>query len=318
VELEVFVDHRAPVEAGQEWSKQLRQLPIARFRIATARGAEKAHVTQSEAANVKSFFVVGTIGADNRLTLPGQTFRIGEKAKLTEWLTKLTTRDAAHNDQRLAFGLTDQELVDVFDRLRPTIEGPTNGLAVSDLVALVESKINGEISIEPTVRDRLRENVSEELTGLSCGTVLAAALRPLGLVLVPKRRQDATALDIADVRTEPESWPVGWPPERRQVELVPKLIERLNAEIVDTSLSDVLSAIQPRLGVPFLFDQNSMTRQGIDPANIKVNVPGIRTNYGRVLDVSLAKGLLKSEIRVDEAGRAFIWISPLRDGKAMP
>jgi hypothetical protein len=308
VELDVFVSRRAPLETAQNWTKVLQQLPFATFRISVADGSEKAGITREQ----ESLLLTGTIGPDGRLTLHGGTFRLNEKARLAEWLQTLKSGDAVPKEsQPHAFGLTDRQLVDLFDRLRPKIDNQTKGMTIGELIDLTESNTGLEIVAEGT-RDRLNETISDEFSGLACGTVLAASLRLSGLVIVPQRRLDQTVLLLGDYRTAPESWPVGWPREKPAPELIPKLLDRLNADILETPLSDVLNAVQPRLRVPFLFDRSSMARQGIDPAAIKVSVPRRRTTYGRLLDICLVKGRLKSEVRVDEAAQPFVWISPIK------
>ncbi len=70
-----------------------------------------------------------------------------------------------------------------------------------------------------------------------------------------------------------------------------------------------MGAIQKRLEAPVLYDHNSLARSGIDIANKQVSLPATNTYYKEILDQLLKQASLKSEIRVDEAGRPFLWIS---------
>jgi hypothetical protein len=155
--------------------------------------------------------------------------------------------------------------------------------------------------------------VADQLQGLSAGTVIVAVLRPLGLVLVPRKEADGTIkLWITDVRNARESWPVGWPPETKPIETAPKLFNNLNVEIDDTPLSQALEAIGGRIEMPILYDHNSLARHRIDPAEAKVSLPAERTYYQRIINRMLNQVQLTSELRVDEAGTPFLWISTLR------
>jgi hypothetical protein len=165
------------------------------------------------------------------------------------------------------------------------------------------------IGVSMSAKSRIDALVTEELQGVSSGTAMAAMLRPLGLVLVPQLDDQKVTLAIADVRESTESWPIGWPPEKRIRLLVPKLFDRLNAEISDSNLDHVLKAIQLKLKIPFLIDQNSLAQNDIDLSKTLVKFPSRATYYKKVIDHILTNQLLQAEIRVDEAGQPFAWIS---------
>jgi hypothetical protein len=155
--------------------------------------------------------------------------------------------------------------------------------------------------------------VADALQGLSAGTVMAAVLRPLGLVLVPRKEAGGDIkLWITDVRTARASWPVGWPPETTPIETAPKLFNNLNVEIEDTPVSLALEAISGRIEMPVLYDHNSLARQRIDPSEAKVSLPAERTYYQRIINRMLNQVQLNGELRVDEAGTPFLWISTIR------
>ena len=118
---------------------------------------------------------------------------------------------------------------------------------------------------------------------------------------------------ISDVREVEESWPIGWPPQAPPKQAAPKLYEYLTVEIKEITLPEAINAIQGRVEVPFLFDHNGMAREQIDMASVKVSFPKKRVQYLRVLDQVLFQAQLKSEVRLDEAEKPFLWISPRRD-----
>ena len=97
--------------------------------------------------------------------------------------------------------------------------------------------------------------------------------------------------------------------EARPVDLVPKLFERLEVEITDTPLQEVLDSIQQRLGVPLLLDHVALARGKIDPSQAQVSYAKPRTYYKRILDETTRQAGLKVEVRVDEAGESFLWVT---------
>ena len=108
---------------------------------------------------------------------------------------------------------------------------------------------------------------------MSTGMALATIVRPLGLVIEPKREQGkALEIHIVDSRDSQENWPIGWPIEKPPVAVEPKLFTRIPIEIRNFALAKVLSALQKRAGVPFFYDQNSMAREGIELDDIRVTL----------------------------------------------
>ena len=85
-------------------------------------------------------------------------------------------------------------------------------------------------------------------------------------------------------------------------------MEFLNVEIEGYTLQEAIDAIAPRLKLPIFWDHAAFAEHKIDPATIQVHVPRTRTFYKRILDRVLAQARL-AELRVDEAGTAFLWIS---------
>jgi hypothetical protein len=64
--------------------------------------------------------------------------------------------------------------------------------------------------------------------------------------------------------------------------------------------------------VPVLVDHNALARHGVDPSKVTVSHPPSRTTYSQVLPKILFQARLKSEVRVDEAGKPFLWVSTIK------
>ena len=70
--------------------------------------------------------------------------------------------------------------------------------------------------------------------------------------------------------------------------------------------------IGTRLKTPVLMDYNAMARHGIDPAKAMVSMLPGKNTYSSALRRLLFKAGLKFEVRVDEAGRPFLWITTVK------
>jgi hypothetical protein len=188
----------------------------------------------------------------------------------------------------------------------------------------LQERFGGEIAFDLQANHLLREArpIADELTGVSAGTGLAIVLRSAGLVLRPEKpRGQPVAYRIAQADALAQStlgnlddiaiknWPVGWEPQAPLGNIAPTLSEFLNAEIDGYTLEETLAAIGPRVKIPVLLDHAVLEAHGIDPAKIQVRLARTRTFYKRVLDRVLSQARLGSQVRVDEAGRPFLWIT---------
>ena len=110
-----------------------------------------------------------------------------------------------------------------------------------------------------------------------------------------------------------EHWPVGWPVETPPIDAAPALFEKLDDVAINQfALKDALDAIQGRVEIPFLYDQNSLARAGIDLNELKVTLVRKRMMYYTVIRklVSQNKPSLSLELRKDENDKPFLWIAP--------
>jgi hypothetical protein len=107
-------------------------------------------------------------------------------------------------------------------------------------------------------------------------------------------------------------WPVGWSPEEGESKAVPQLLEFLNVNIQNVNIRTVLASIESRLGLVALFDYPAMVRYGIDLEKTSISIPQTKTTYSQVISRSLFQAKLKGEVRVDDAGKPFLWITTLR------
>jgi hypothetical protein len=259
----------------------------------------------------ETVYRITAVLADNRLVLPGARFSKFQVGKLADWLEQLPTTAAGGQPQH-AFGLSAEQLIYLHSALKAPVLDETKGITAHTLVTRLSPKLPFDLRIQGPLPD---EPLTESLTGLTSGTALAAALRPLGYVLVPfktgARRTDVT-IELRPVRAAEESWPVGWPATLNVKQLVPKMLDFVEVEIHDVPLAQALTAMQARLEIPFLFDQNGMARQLIDPQTTKVSYPAKRTFYKKIISNLLYQAKLKSELRVDEAGNPWLWISPVK------
>ncbi len=316
IELEVLADSRAAPGTQQQWMQMLQEVGADRVVVKTGRAGTPS-VEETELSSSTLILVTGWLQG-NKLALPGGTFSIRDKAKIRALLTNL--RDDGTKvalAEKKAFGMTSEQLVQLHSQLSKPLDFKTRGESSAATVQKIEQLIGIRLQPDATARAALRGDatVAEELEGISAGTALAVVLRPLGLVLEPRRRQgQPVEVMLVDSQMSDEHWPIGWPAEKPPIQLEPKLFDRLELEIRGFPLADVLNAIEKRSGVPFFYDHNSLARHGVELAETKVTLVrdqvSLMVALGRLL--SQSKPALVDEMRVDENGKPFLWISTIR------
>jgi len=200
--------------------------------------------------------------------------------------------------------------------VKPAIEMETKGKLVRDVVKQIVGGMPVTVEIDATAQAAIAgsEQVPDDLQGLSRGTALAAAVRPLGLVvLVTGQGKRAGGLRVTKPTGKYEAWPVGIKPGKNSPpdELVPALFKFINVEINERPLTEAIDAIQGRIEIPVLWDHNALAKHAVD-VQTKVSFAPKKTFYKKIIDDLLYQALLRSELRVDDADKPFLWITTIK------
>lgn len=314
--MELITEPGFPATGSHRWMQMLKDLNVSNLRIRSSRSGDKMGVRERGTASSPIYQVTGLLTNRNTLRLPGGEFGFGDKPGIARWIAKLKEGgESGLFETAGAFGLTATQLVKVHESLNGPVVFSTKDQRSYDAMKRIAGTLSLSFSADQGAVNRMVGDnpVRDELQGLSAGTALAAILRPLGLILVPQKQPGGQIkLLITDVRRSSESWPIGWPPEESPRDTLPELFNFLKVEIQDQPLSTALTAIQGRIKAPILYDHNSLALESIDPSQVKVSHPDVRTYYKRIVDLLVNQAKLTSELRVDEAGKAFLWISSRR------
>jgi hypothetical protein len=314
VQVELASDPQAPAGVGQQWAKVFADLGVSGVRIRPAKGGVAVEIRNRGTEAAPSYLVVGYLDARGTVRVPGASFSLGQQRRLADWLARLAKDgpDPAAAKPG-AFGLLPKQRAAVDEELAKAVGFSTKGLAARDFVDRIGRQLTMTVSIDSSAQAELAagEKVHDELVGLSIGTALAAGLRPSGLIFRPVVAGGRVELAVRVARGEKELWPIGRRPEQAPGRLVPALAELPIVEIEEAPLSDVLPAVESRLKAPILLDHNALVRHRVDPAKVTVRIPRERMVYATAVRKVLEPDL-KYEVRVDEAGKAFLWISTIR------
>jgi hypothetical protein len=327
IELELVTQRGMQITAPQEWLQLLTAIGIDNVRIHAAGPGDEPRVENRGTSERPRYHVRGILTSRNELRLPGGTFSRGGRGRLKDYFERLAA-DGGNSltAPRGVFGLTEKEIEAVFADLAQPIDFETKGQLTRAVIDRLQPKFALKFSVDAEADRALREAAPgpDEMKGLTSGTGLAMMLRNIGLVLRPEKlrgqpvvyRIAPASADSLDSNTlgktndhEMPHWPIGWELHKTPGRTAPSLFEFLNAEIDGYTLEETLSAIGPRVKIPLYLDHAALRAHQIDPANIQVRLPRTRTFYKRIIDRALTQARLGSQVRIDEAGTAFLWIT---------
>lgn len=313
IELEVIAERSEGIDAAQQWLEVLAESGADDVRLVNARsGTGRAAIREIEGATRKTIRVTGVL-MEGRLHLPKGKFTPRQIGQIREYLASLRADGAeVALADKFAFGLTAAQLVKLHDDLARPVGESTRDKTPLALLEALGPQLETPLELDDGARALLAGDytLTDELEGLSAGTAMAAALRPLGLVLAPQRNQgEAMRIRIVPSHLTEEFWPVGWPPEKSLRETFPKLYEKIPVRIRNYTLASTLPAIARMMESPFLYDANSIAENAIQLDQIRITMEADQMTFLSILSRVFGQSRgMDYEIRVDEAGKPFVWI----------
>ncbi len=322
ISVEVATEQGVQATAQREWLQLLTRAGADDIRLRSQQPGDEAALSQSGTAERPRYRLVGVLDGRGILTLPGGRFKQRSVSELRDYFDRLAADgNEGVTAPRGAFGLTEKQIAQVHDDLARPVEFSTTGVPLADVLKAVDNATRLAVRMDEAAWQVVREAppAADEVQSITMGTALALLLLRDSLVLVPSKARGAeVVLRIArhsDIKAgkasddDLETWPVGWKPNRQPSQLAPKLIETLTAEVDGFTLAEAMASIEPRVGVPVYWDHQKLAANQIDPTQVKVKLARQKTRLGRVIDRLLFQARLRGELKVDEAGTVFYWIS---------
>jgi hypothetical protein len=315
VQLDLVGEARDTALSFQSWGQALSNAGIKNVRIRSARDTDRVGIEVQGTADRPLYIVTGKVISNNEIELPGIRFKRSELKRLAGWLDDLAQNGPPDKRPKtVAFGLTEMQLERVKKDLAVPVGFSTPGLSCREAVERIAQKLKSPIKLDADfVNNSADKKVEDELKGLSSGAALACLLRSAGYGFIPQASgQQITYATIKAGADSKDVWPVGHPSEKPLPEILPELYEYRNVNVQNIPAAKVLDAIGNRLKIPVLYDRAALDKYNIDPVKTMINYPNARTNYSLALRKMLFSVGLKFEIREDDAGTPFLWISTLK------
>lgn len=322
ISVELLMDNNAGALHAQEWNRVFQQLNVP-VRMRRSLLNEKPNVSEQQVGTLRFVKVVGQLDRSGDLVFADRRFSRSEAAKLGEWLRELQTFGAQGNPEgQPLWGLTKTQFGELYAALGEPLGKEIEGLSLSGALARFELPQRYSVRYTAAAREWLQkgsslpETVRQEVEGFTKGTALAITLNNLGLGFRPLRTPvGGIELAIEPLEGSAVLWPIGWELKNLRTETAPRLFEMVPVELEDVRLVDVLHAVSVKTEIPVVYDDYRIAKYKIDLENLKVSYPARRTAWFIVLRGVTNPARLSHELRIDERGRPFLWISTLKIGE---
>jgi hypothetical protein len=311
VQLDLVGDMQGSAMVFQEWAQLLGKAGIRNVRIRAVEESDNVGVRTEGDPKNPIYIVTGIVRSRDELMMPSGRIRPGDVGRLAEWIKDLAERGpTAGREKKGAFGLTATQFDRAHEDLATPVGFTTEGAACRQVVEKIAKRLKGPLKLDPAAAQAMAdEKVTDELLDLSCGTALAYVLRSAGYGLLPRVAGGELTYDLVKNQPGLEVWPIGWPDVKPPQEALPGLFEFRNVNIQNVSAATALDAIAKRIKAPVVMDRAALARRKIDPAQAMVTLPRGQTTYSIALRKLLFQAGMKFEVRYDEAGTPFLWVT---------
>ncbi|MBA2113186.1 hypothetical protein [Bremerella alba] len=317
VSLEVITEKGLSITALQEWTRLLDNKGADSVKLRSGRDGESVGIEEVDLGRSQSYRVTAILGRDQTLHMPdGNRFTKRNLGELPQWFHRIKVGgedELMRQPQR--DGMTRAERKEVLAKLSKPLDFHTQDQPLAELLGAVRQLTGLNFDASPAMVARVKMlKAKDELHGFSAGTAMAILLRGHGLIVVPQREVGGTVnLHVLPMGASDDAWTVGQPLTRSPADTCPVLFQFIEVEINRTPLEKALGAIGPRLKTAMFFDHAKIAKDNID-TEVDVRFPKDKTFYKKILDHILYQALLSVDLKVDESGKPFLWITSAKRG----
>ena len=323
VSVELIFDAQSGVGLhAQEWNREFERLgyPV---RIRRGIAGDKPEVRERTLGTERTVTAIGQLDRTGQLIFPERRFSRADAGKLGEWLQELETYGAQGTPAgEPVWGLDETQFGALYSALSRKVDADLEGLRLREAVArlgLPESypvRFTAEAEAWLASEYPGDSKFRQSLAGLSTGTALAVLVGDYGLGFRPERQPDGSiALAVDPLKDAEDAWPVGWEPKESRQKTFPALFELVPVDLDGVKLTDLIHAVSVKTGVPIVFDHYRIEASDIELDKIVVEHPPRTTSWSLLLRAVTYPHRLTRELRVDERGQPFVWITTLKIGR---
>jgi hypothetical protein len=324
VDLDILIQSQPVYRVkAQEWGRALQDLGFTpQFR--QPKPGEETRVEDIDEDGKLSVRVVCGMSPDGSIRVGNRKFTIADTEQLKGFLNELAQFGAeGPPDKTPRWGMTDVQLQDFLKLLSEPVTEQTR---LQSPLVTVES-LGLPAGVRMRFADEARESAlglrpptapeSMDLIGYSKGTAVAIVLAQYGLGFRPHRvAADSYEIEI-DLGGEANNlWPVGWKTQETTAVTLPAYLKSIPVDVENADISALLQVVSDRLKLPVYRSSFALAAAGRDLDELTYTRKKDKVSPSRLLSAIGDKHQLGFDVRVDEAGKLFLWATTSEDSSA--
>ena len=301
---------------AQEWGRAFQQLGHSP-RFHEPKAGDVPRVEDVERGGHVTVSIVGGMAADGSIRIMDHQFTLADLKRLTALLDELSMYGAAGPPKsNPKWGLSDDQFLEITKLLMEPITAP---VTLQSPVMTVESlglpegmRLKFTDAARGKALGRRPEASPEalELTGISKGTAMAMVLAQYGLGFRPLH-SGLNRYDI-EIDTGDETsnlWPVGWRSQESAAVVLPAWLKSIEFQLDQIEVSALAEAVAHRLQIPLFQSSHALLAEGLDLDVLTYSRKQDLVSPSRLLTAVGDKLKLGFDLRVDEGGKLFLWVT---------
>jgi hypothetical protein len=308
---------------SQEWGRVFQDLGYS-VKFREPRAGEAPRVEDLDRDDLLATRVVAAMAPDGSIRIGKQKFDIESTKLLTQALAEIQLHGAkGPPDSSPTWGLTDAQFKEVTQLLGVPVENPVELQSSILAVESVGLPANMRMKFTEAARQQALAQRPESapesiaLQGFAKGSAIAIVLAQYGLGFRPRYVAPGQYdMEIDRGNESNNLWPIGWKPEQSFSEILPTYFRAIPFDVEDVEVSALVGAISSKIGVAHFSSAYALTAKGLNIDTLKYTRKDDRISPARLLTAVGDKMDLGFDVRVDEAGRMFLWITTADDAQA--
>lgn len=256
--------------------------------------------------------VTAMLGPAGNLFIGADGYKLADRAKLAALIKSLQADGMPTPDAGSPmWGLGRAQL----ELLQADLKAPSHfefkDTPFASFLNDLRNRIKLDIRMSPEAQAQVGNLKLNAVTGeVSLGCALAYVLGQHGLAWEPRQSSgNSVAIQIMPRELSKRPWPVGLTPEQMPGNIAPNLMANARFQTNNTPLNEVLEALRSKLAMDVLLDRKGLMEHDLNPDRMVSSVQIPSGTFLSAIRKILAPMGLKHELRIDEANRAFLWVT---------
>ena len=309
---------------AQNWGRVLQQLGlVVTFR--DGRPGERTRIENVDRRGVPTTSIVGIMESSGQILIRDKYYAVSNPQPLVDLVEQVRRFGAAGPpEESPTWGLSAEQFAFVSQELSVPVTEPIN---VRTPVEAIESlNLPGVFRLQFSESAREQAfNVSDvsavslsKLTGVSKGTALAIVLAQYGLGFRPIAGEQPGAYTI-EVHAGGETdnlWPVGWKTKEALISVMPELYKPIEFELEAVEVTGLITVITDRIKLNPFYSHFELQSAGINVDQLRYTRKADKLSPSRMFLLLGDKFKMGLDVRCDEAGQCFLWITTADEHRA--